>query len=120
MLIEVSNGEIIDKISILLIKMDRIKEQSKIHNITTEYQILLATAKENGLLASTSDLNDLKRINEEIWEAEERVRLTSDPIEIKGLTEIIYKRNDERAVSKKKINKETGSLIVEEKSYKGM
>lgn len=122
MLIDVSNGEIIDKITILEIKMDKIKDKNKLKNVKTELDILLKFDFD------TKYKGDMKDVNERIWDCEELIRRMSKenpmyetdiPIRhqfIKCAINI-HVFNDERARIKKLINIETGSEITEEKSY---
>ena len=122
MLINVSNGEIIDKITILEIKMDRIKDENKLKNVKTELDILLKFDYD------TKYKGTMKDVNERIWDCEELIRRMSKenpmyqtdiPIRhqfIKCAINI-HVFNDERARIKKLINIETGSEITEEKSY---
>ncbi len=120
MKIEVSNGEIIDKLSILEIKLDKIVEPAKISNIQKEYDILLPIAKD------IIDLNhklveELRFVNNSLWEIEDDIREK----ERKGdfsqsfidLARSVYKKNDVRARIKKEINQLTNSALTEEKSY---
>ena len=122
MLIDVSNGEIIDKITILEIKMDRIKDENKLKNVKTELDILLKFDFD------TKYKGAMKDVNERIWDCEELIRRMSkeNPM-YQTDTTILYEFikcainihvfNDERACIKKLINIETGSEIMEEKSY---
>ena len=122
MLIDVSNGEIIDKITILEIKMDKIKDKNKLKNVKTELDILLKFDFD------TKYKGDMKDVNERIWDCEELIRRMSKenplyqtdiPIrhEFIKCAINIHVFNDERARIKKLINVETGSEIIEEKSY---
>jgi adenine C2-methylase RlmN of 23S rRNA A2503 and tRNA A37 len=117
MLIEVSVGEFIDKITILDIKMERISDPNKFKNIKSEYDKLCSIAGNQHINLDSTEYYLLKKINEDIWEAEEIIRRVDDALEIKRLSKIIYNRNDERAMIKKKINTNTNSTIVEEKSW---
>lgn len=122
MLIDVSNGEIIDKITILEIKMDKIKDKNKLKNVKTELDILLKFDFD------TKYKGDMKDVNERIWDCEELIRRMSkeNPMYQTDITIRnqfikcainIHVFNDERARIKKLINIETGSEITEEKSY---
>jgi len=120
MKIEVSNGEILDKLSILEIKLDNVKEESKLENIGKEHSALsLATSR---IPASPLDLyNDLKKVNQELWDIEDTIRIKERNKEFDqefiALARSVYQTNDKRAEIKKEINLHTGSDFVEEKSY---
>jgi len=126
MKIEVSNGEVIDKLTILQIKLEKIKDSSKHKNIEKEFNLLKASVK--FIYEETSDQNtlanlqtDLLNINKTLWNIEDQIReherielFNSDFIE---LARSVYHMNDERAEVKKSINLLTKSILVEEKSY---
>lgn len=129
MKIEVSNGEILDKYSILEIKLQKITEESKRENIIKEYTELtpnitdiFASADSSGNLTKLEELyNDLLNINKTLWNIEDLIRgcereesFGADFIE---LARSVYYTNDDRSDVKKEINLLTGSLLVEEKSY---
>ena len=115
MKVDISNGELIDKITILEIKMDRIKEESRLTNVQNELYIL------QKLEFNTIHKADLKLVNEKIWGCEDTIRrLTKENIYDESFIECakqIHILNDERARIKKRVNLETMSDIVEEKSY---
>jgi len=115
MRVEVSKGELIDKITILEIKDERVKDEEKLKNIRHELDVLLKYEFE------TSHKKDLKHVNNTLWDLEDGIR-NLEKVEDFGADFIdkarnIYKFNDERARIKKLINLEQGSDIVEEKSY---
>lgn len=126
MKIEVSTGEILDKLSILEIKLDHITDPSKRNNLLQEYVILAAAAEE--IYDANPDREDIKilytdllNINKTLWNIEDQIRecerderFGSDFIE---LARSVYYTNDDRADVKKQINTLTGSKLVEEKSY---
>jgi|TARA_B110000196_G_C20937251_1_gene562823 hypothetical protein len=120
MKVEVSNGEILDKLSILEIKLNNVKEESKLKNIGKEHSTLSLVAAR--IPASPLDLyNDLKRVNQELWDIEDKIRVKERNREFDqefiALARSVYQTNDERAKIKKEINLHTGSNFVEEKSY---
>ena len=120
MKIEVSNGEILDKLSILEIKLDNVKEKSKLENIGKEHAAISLVASR--IPASPLDLyNDFKRVNQELWDIEDRIRIKERNQEFDqefiALARSVYQTNDERAEIKKEISLHTGSNFVEEKSY---
>jgi hypothetical protein len=116
MRIEVSKGELIDKITILEIKDDRVKDEEKLKNIRHELDVLLKYEFETPLLKER-----LKVVNNSLWDFEDAIRKLENEGDFGEkfikLARNIYKFNDERARIKKLINIEQGSDIVEEKSY---
>ena len=126
MKIEVSNGEIIDKYTILEIKLNEIKDPEKLANVQKEYDSLKPIVNfiynETHAQDVLAELhNDLLNINKTLWNIEDQIRdcereesFGSDFIE---LARSVYFTNDDRAEVKKQINMLTGSELVEEKSY---
>ena len=122
-LVEVSVGELLDKISILEIKKEKIKDSKKLKFITDEYSILKVQLDQN--VKSDDKLNSLfqslKEINAKLWVIEDNKRLcekNSDFTEnfIK-LSRDIHFLNDDRAKIKLELNNHTGSKIKEIKEY---
>ena len=120
MKIEVSNGEIIDKLTIIQIKLERIKDESKLVNLQKEYKLLLEAASE---IINTSDqlYKSLYEVNCELWEIEDHIR---DLERMKDFGEdfittarSVYVKNDLRSEIKREINIKTSSGLIEEKSY---
>jgi len=120
MKIEVSNGEIIDKLTILQIKLAKIKDETKLANLKKEYDELIKTA---GSVLSQDDLlfRALYKVNSELWDIEDRIRdferrkdFGKDFIET---ARSVYFKNDRRTEIKREINLKTGSGLTEEKSY---
>ena len=123
-LVPVSPGELLDKITILRIKALRITDPGKIANVRTELELLEETwrASVPDPAALAGDEQALERVNSDLWDLEDKIRerelaqqFDSRFIE---LARAVYVTNDERAVIKKRINISLGSRIVEEKSYK--
>lgn len=122
MKIEVSVGEIVDKLTILHIKMSNILDIEKLKNISKEYGYLKDVV-EDDLNISTESEEYLKllEINKELWGIEdlirekEKLKLFDD--EFISLARSVYITNDKRAEIKKEINIKYGSKFVEEKSY---
>lgn len=121
--VPVSPGELIDKITILQIKSERITDPTKVANVRNELALLEATWRESPFSTSDIDMEwaSLRRINEKLWEVEDRLRdkeraRTFDQ-EFIDLARAVYFTNDERAAVKRDINTKLGSKIVEEKSY---
>jgi hypothetical protein len=120
MKIEVSVGEIVDKLSILKIKTDFIKDEEKLNNVKKEYDYLYDIVF-NEMKIEQSDFFDMVSINQKLWKIEDDIRdkernKTFDD-EFIELARSVYFTNDERAEVKKLINLKYGSLFVEEKSY---
>ena len=122
-LVPVSPGEVLDKITILEIKSERMDDQDKLQNVRRELQLLQHTWNER----VTSDDTvvrihaKLKRINETLWEIEDDIRdkerLGEFDDDFVQLARSVYFTNDKRAAAKKELNLHLGSDIVEEKSY---
>ena len=115
----ISLGELYDKISILEIKKDRIKDEEKLKNIDFELSELLSIAKNYPI---ESDLYiKLKRVNLSLWDIEDNIRIKEKNKKFDewfiNLARSVYFTNDERSDIKKEINQLYGSQIVEEKSY---
>lgn len=121
MKIEVSIGEIVDKLSILKIKRDNITDTDKLENVIKEYDYLNDIVF-NELKVSKEDFFNLVSINEKLWVIEDDIRdKERDSLFDKEFIELarsVYFTNDKRAEIKKDINLKYGSLFVEEKSYK--
>jgi hypothetical protein len=120
MKIEVSVGEIVDKLSILQIKTGMIKDQEKLANVKKEYDYLSDIVFDE-LKIEQSDFFNLVVINSKLWEIEDRIRKKERDQEFDedfiDLARSVYFTNDERAEIKKSINLKYGSYFVEEKSY---
>ncbi len=124
MLVPVSPGELLDKITILRIKVARIQDAAKLANVKLELSLLERTWKDSGAAAHDVALDEraLENVNGRLWDIEDRIRdkearQTFDR-EFIELARAVYICNDERAEIKKRINRQLGSRIVEEKSYK--
>ena len=122
-LAEISAGELLDKITILEIKKEKIKDGQKLKDISKELSSLKKTSDEK--IPDKSEINNLiinlKQINLKLWDIEENKRLAEkkqkfDEKFIK-LSREVYKTNDERAKIKLKINEILGSNIKEVKSH---
>jgi hypothetical protein len=121
MKIEVSTGEIVDKLTILQIKKTNIEDQNKLSNIEKELNYLSDVIDETGFDINTDLYRELLSVNRELWDIEdalrEKERLSSFDEEFISLARKVYITNDKRAAIKKKINKILNSLFTEEKSY---
>jgi Family of unknown function (DUF6165) len=123
-LVPVSPGELLDKITILRIKVARIQDAAKLANVKLELSLLEQTWKDSGAAAHDVALDEraLENVNGRLWDIEDRIRdkearQTFDR-EFIELARAVYVANDERAAIKKRINTQLGSRIVEEKSYR--
>lgn len=120
MKIEVSNGEIVDKLTIIEIKLKRIKDKAKLKNLENEYKVLEDAVSE--ILKKDDELyKALYDINCQLWDIEDNIRELERNKEFGPefieIARSVYFSNDKRAEIKKKINLKTGSTLVEEKSY---
>jgi hypothetical protein len=120
MKIEISNGEITDKLSILQIKKDNINNENKLKNIIKEFNYLYNIVF-NDLNIDLNDYNNLLIINKKLWDIEDNIRNKERDKEFDSefieLARLVYITNDERSEVKKLINLKTNSNFVEEKSY---
>ena len=120
MKIEVSNGEIVDKLTILLIKQSKIKNQDKLNNINKEID-MIAKISETIIPRDHSLFSQLLKVNKKLWDVEDWIRAKESRGEFDeafvDLARSVYILNDERAKIKKEINELTRSELVEEKSY---
>lgn len=123
-LVPISLGELIDKITILKIKINKINDQNKLYNVKKEYQLLNNILTENGLDENNDLFKQLYDLNLEFWEyhdwQREKWRLSNDNI----IDIDLYKKNkdehilnDKRAEIKKQINLKYNSEIIEEKQF---
>jgi len=121
--VPVSPGEVLDKITILEIKSERMKDPEKVANVRAELLLLKATWERN---ISEDDTTrrlhvQLKEINEALWEIEDDIRDKEREKEFDArfieLARAVYVTNDRRSQVKKELNLHLGSGIVEEKSY---
>lgn len=119
----VSYGELIDKITILQIKLQQIKDDAKLANVRNELELLEATWKNDK--ASETDITDetsrLLAVNQRLWNIEDDIRMKERAQAFdEGFIQLarsVYFENDERAAIKREINTKLGSTLVEEKSY---
>jgi hypothetical protein len=123
LLVPISPGELIDKITILEIKSQRMTDAAKLHNVRTELSLLSETWKASPFSATdiSAEWAGLREVNGKLWDIEDRIRdqerdgrFDAQFIE---LARAVYFTNDERAALKKRINTRLGSALVEEKSY---
>lgn len=123
MLVEIAPGELVDKITILVIKLERITDPAKLRNVEHEHRVLTAVLP----VAFQTDAKlmqlrgDLKAVNEIIWQVEDDIRdherrKDFGPSFVE-LARAVYVNNDRRAALKREINDVLQSAILEEKSY---
>jgi len=124
MKIEVSNGEILDKITILVIKSKMIDDPTKLKNINNELDELKPFLDIVGYESNStvnSLVKELESVNEKLWNVEDKLRdkerSKQFDDEFIKLARDVYFTNDERARIKKNLNEVTNSKLVEEKSY---
>jgi len=120
MKIEVSNGEIIDKLTIVQIKLERISDESKLENLRKEFRVL---EEASSMIMSREDphYKDLYRINCDLWDIEDRIRDLERKKDFGpdfiAAARAVYFTNDKRSEIKREINIKTSSGLIEEKSY---
>ena len=120
--VPVSPGELLDKITILRIKSERMTAPEKLANVRLELALLENIWSQlGGVAAVAAEVDALQAVNAELWDIEDRIRAKeaagSFDQEFIELARAVYHRNDERAALKKRVNVALGSRIVEEKSY---
>ena len=123
-LVPISPGELLDKITILRIKAARIADAGKLANVRLELGLLERTWSDSRCASFdvAQDERALHEVNERLWVIEDRIRekeaTQAFDAEFIELARSVYIENDERAAIKKRVNVQLGSRIVEEKSYK--
>ena len=121
--IEISVGELLDKLTILEIKKERIADNEKLININKEYAVLsdIWTSSPYSKIQLDDEIQSLKQVNEKLWDIEDEIRNKEREKQFDDqfieLARSVYFINDERAEIKRSINTRTGSELVEEKSY---
>jgi hypothetical protein len=123
-LVPISPGELLDKITILRIKSARMSDAAQLANVRRELHLLERTWA--GAVPAGVELADderaLQEVNERLWDVEDRLRdleaAKRFDEDFTGLARAVYFNNDERAAIKKRINTRLGSALVEEKSYR--
>lgn len=123
-LVPISPGELLDKITILRIKSGRMSDAAKLRNVRHELALLEKTW--NAAVGRAVELEreeaDLMRVNGALWDIEDHIREEEHGQRFGArfieLARAVYVTNDERAAIKKRINEKLGSTLVEEKSYR--
>jgi hypothetical protein len=122
--VPISPGEVLDKITILRIKTQRMSDPAKLANVRAELRALEATwgASAFAKVNIDADVNALFAVNERLWVIEDDIRdkerAQAFDAEFIRLARAVYFENDERAAIKRRINTTLGSGLVEEKSYR--
>ena len=121
--VPISPGELLDKITILRIKSERISDPAKLRNVLSELHSLQATWSESAYAKADikGDVDALLEVNGRLWVIEDDIRdkerAQAFDAEFIRLARAVYFENDQRAAIKRRINTALGSSIVEEKSY---
>lgn len=121
--VELAYGELLDKITILQIKSERITDAAKVANVNKELNLLndLWASDEKSSADISNEFKALKEINEKIWDIEDGIRdkerVKEFDEEFIELARSVYFSNDKRAEIKRAINLKLGSELIEEKSY---
>ena len=122
-LAEISAGEFFDKLSILEIKLNKIKDLVLLNEVKKEYEILNESKNNNINFSKEIEIlyKDLKETNEKLWKIEDEIRLCEKNSDFKDkfiqLSRDVYFTNDKRSKTKSEINKILGSNIIEIKQY---
>jgi len=120
-MVEVSLGELVDKISILRLKMTNIKDEAKVAAASHEESVLLKSLNALKLAKIEDHLSKLQEINGKLWKIEDDIRLKEKAKafddEFIRLARAVYVTNDERFKAKDEVNRTYGSEIIEVKSY---
>ena len=118
--VPISVGELIDKITILEIKKDKLKSL-KLENILKELSFLRAVLEKNSIFIPDEFFFQLKSINLKLWDIEDKIRIKEKNKEFDNefieLARSVYLNNDRRSETKKELNVMFNSEIIEEKSY---
>jgi hypothetical protein len=123
--VPISVGELLDKITILEIKAERIADRKKLANVEAELDLLVERRKALALAAGGTEIDrlvaELGAVNRRLWEVEDRLRALEREGDFGAafvaLARSVYRENDHRAELKRRLNELTGSELVEEKSY---
>jgi hypothetical protein len=124
LLVPISPGELIDKLTILEIKSQRMTDAAKLANVRTELELLRQTwaASPYAKTDIEAEWSALRDVNAKLWDIEDDIRdkerAGAFDARFIELARAVYVTNDERAAIKKRINTKLGSTLVEEKSYR--
>jgi len=123
MRVEISNGDILDKMSILEIKLNKFDDGPKRDNVLTELKMLMDSSLEDSLYKwlTSNEYTELLEVNSALWLIEDKIRMKEAAQEFDKefieLARSVYLVNDDRARLKREINMQSSSLLVEEKQY---
>ncbi|PID29640.1 MAG: hypothetical protein CR982_02325 [Candidatus Cloacimonadota bacterium] len=121
MKIEVSIGEVVDKVTILEIKTEKFQDKEKLANVKKEYELLKKEIEKVGITTDSDEYKRLKEINLKLWHIEDDIRIEEFNKRFGEkfieLARSVYFVNDDRAAVKKEINLKYGSDLIEEKEY---
>lgn len=121
-LVPVSVGELVDKVTILKIKRERLTEPTKLENVRRELDALLKICEAHKIDLTSQVVEQLQEVNARLWDIEDgkraKERNKTFDAEFIELARSVYILNDKRFALKSEINKLSGSLYVEEKSHK--
>ena len=124
MKVELPDGDVVDKIAILVIKSERIDDEAKLTHVRNELEVLRAAWVETGHpdIEQLEDWAPLLEVNGKLWEVEDEIRECERGGDFGekfvGLARSVYRLNDERAKHKNAISVALGSKLLEQKSYK--
>ncbi|KAA3641016.1 MAG: hypothetical protein DWP95_07560 [Proteobacteria bacterium] len=119
----ISVGELLDKVTILEIKQEKMHDAEKVKNVQHELSLLQTICEQENLLSEDvlQQKQALKEVNLRLWAIEDDIRIKEKNSEFDDafiqLARSVYFENDDRAAIKKEINLMTGSTLIEEKSY---
>ncbi len=119
----ISVGELLDKVTILEIKQEKINDPEKLKNVQHELSLLKSICEQENILSDEVEKQKqaLKKVNLRLWAIEDDIRIKEKNREFDDafiqLARSVYFENDDRAAIKKQINLMTGSQLIEEKSY---
>ena len=123
LLVPVSWGELLDKITILQIKSERMSDAANMANVRRELDLLISVSDRQLVRPAGLDelMAGLRQVNERLWDIEDAIRLCERQQDFGAgfvaLARAVYQTNDRRAALKHRINTLLGSQVVEEKSY---
>jgi protein subunit release factor A len=121
MKIDASIGEVVDKLTILDIKLEKMTDQQKLKNIRKEHELLEKELSKIKITSDSAEFKNLREVNERLWEIEDKIRIKEAKKEFdEGFVKLarsVYFENDKRAEIKREINLKYGSELVEEKEY---